>query len=267
MVLTNRDRELFRRLSNYGMFSTKQIAENIFAGIATTTVLRRLRSLEASHYIKRVTGLETQEILWVLTEKGADSAAVLIPKRNWSKNMLEHDHKLLSLRLILEKCGVAQSWIPEHEIRSLIFKKYKLKEAKQKLIPDGLMVIETNGKKLSLAIELELTLKNKNRLKEIVKRYQEKKDLAGVCYFARSKSILTSVFHEWNGQSDFNKSMKLYGFLFEDIMKDPLLVKERIIGLPAHSSAQRVSTLDSLILKQKIGITQENHLNKIEFAN
>ena len=187
MVITKRDLLLFRKLAGYGMLSTKQVTSNVFQSIATTTVLRRLRTLEANNYLKRITGLESQEVLWVITERGAEVAVVQLPKRHWSKNMLDHDHKLLSLRLELEKCGVAQSWIPEHEIRSLIFKKYGLKDAKQKLIPDGLMGIEAKGIKASVAIELELTLKNQGRIKEIVKRYQEKKDLSAVWYIAESK--------------------------------------------------------------------------------
>jgi hypothetical protein len=200
---------------------------------------------------------------------------VQLSKRHWSKNMLNHDHKLLSLRLELEKCGVAQSWIPEHEIRSLIFKKYGMKEAKQKLIPDGLMGVEAKGNKASVAIELELTLKNQGRIKEIVKRYQEKKDLSAVWYIAESKSILNSLFREWINHQGINKSIRLYGSLFEDVIKNPaeaiiygegnaLKVKDIWNVQPAHSSAQGVSTLLTLSTEQKTRTTQENHLNKIE---
>lgn len=46
--------------------------------------------------------------------------------------------------------------IPEHEIRSKVYKKFGLRDAKNKLIPDGLMGVEVNEKKVSVAIELEL---------------------------------------------------------------------------------------------------------------
>jgi hypothetical protein len=62
-----------------------------------------------------------------------------MPKRHWSKNLLEHDHKLISLRLNLEAYGISHSWIPEHLIRTNIFRKNDFKTAKEKLIPDGLM--------------------------------------------------------------------------------------------------------------------------------
>jgi hypothetical protein len=67
------------------------------------------------------------------------------------------------------------------------------------------MGIEANGNKASVAIELELTLKNQGRIKEIVRRYQEKKDLSAVWYIAESKSILNSLFREWINYQGINK--------------------------------------------------------------
>ena len=256
MVITNRDILLFKKLSSYGMLSTKQITHNIFQAIAKTTVLRRLRFLEQGHYLKRITGLETEGLLWILTDKGAETASVPLPKRNWSKNMLDHDYKLLCLRLSLEQSGVAKSWIPEHEIRSLIFKKYPIKEAKQKLIPDGLMGVDLNVKRSSVAIELELTLKNQSRINEIVKRYQEKKDLSAVYYFAASNLILKSVRKIWNSHQEFNSTIRLSCFLLDDVMKNPLIVQAK----PAHSSALGVSTYRPNSLELIAASTQENHL-------
>jgi hypothetical protein len=58
MVITDRDLELFRKLSTYGMLSTKPIGKLVFNAIATATVLRRLRCLEERFYLKRILGLE-----------------------------------------------------------------------------------------------------------------------------------------------------------------------------------------------------------------
>lgn len=85
--------------------------------------------------------------------------------------MLEHDHKLLSLRLILERLGIVKSWTAEHQIRSMIYKKYSLREAKNKLIPDGLMEATIKNYSETVAIELELNLKNKDRYQKIIYAY------------------------------------------------------------------------------------------------
>jgi DNA-binding Lrp family transcriptional regulator len=231
MTVTPRDRELFRHLSNYGMLSTKQIKEIIFGGTATTTVLRRLRILEEERFIKRLHGLESQEVLWTITDKAFQFGGGEHFKRHWNKNLLEHDFKLLRLRLLLEKRGIAKSWVPEHEIRFLVFKKYDLRTAKEKLIPDGLMVTEASFKKVSVAIELELTLKNKERLKEVLKRYLEKKDLSCIWYVCGSKMVANAIRDNWNKVKGCT-TIQLKIALWDEVMKNPT----------AHFPAQGVST-------------------------
>lgn len=196
MVITNRDLELFRKLSEYGMLSTKQINILCFSSIALTTVLRRLRLLEKNKYVQRMLGLESQDVLWILSTKGAEEACVDIPKRHWSKNLLEHDFKLLSLRLALEECGLVHSWRPEHSIRAGIFRNNDFRTAKEKLIPDGLMAVEVDKKRLTLAIELELTLKNKEKLRKTLSRYKRQEGILGVWYIENRKHCLNEVSKE-----------------------------------------------------------------------
>ncbi len=269
MVITDRDLDLFRKLSDYGILSTKLVKNLVFNSIATTTVLRRLRCLEERFYLKRILGLESQETLWTLTEKAADLAEVLMPKRHWSKTMLEHDFKLLNLRLALEGSEVSHSWLPEHEIRSSVFKKNGIRGIKDKLIPDGLMGIEVDGKRLSVAIELELTLKNKDKLKQIVRKYQDTGGLHAVWYIAPTASILNAVFQEWHKGFGSDR-FYFYASYLEDVMKNPLraklmgekphrLVREAWSIKPAHPPAQGVSILNEKIIEPKLELTIENH--------
>jgi len=84
------------------MLTTKQINKKVFGGIANTTVLRRLRSLEEAKLIKRLIGLGSQETLWIISDKALNEIeGGNFYKRYWNKNLLEHDFKLLSLRLLL----------------------------------------------------------------------------------------------------------------------------------------------------------------------
>ena len=131
MKLTKRDNELLAGLSQYGMFSTKQIIEMYFKDVNSSTVLRRLRAIEKENYLRRVGKLESNEFLWGVTSKGGEHIGIDHFKTQWSKSMFEHDHKLLSLRLILERLGIVNSWTAEHQIRSMIYKKYSLREARE----------------------------------------------------------------------------------------------------------------------------------------
>jgi hypothetical protein len=266
MILTLRDLELFKKLSSYAMLSSKQIGVLLFSSIEISTVLRRLRKLEDHRYLKRILGLESQDILWTITPKAAEAASVPIPKRHWSKNMLDHDFKLLSLRLALEGSGVAHSWLPEHEIRSSIFRSHGFRGAKQKLIPDGLMGIEVDDKRVSVAIELELTLKNKDKLRQTIRRYHNQSGIHAVWYIAPSMGILNSIFSLWHNMSSGADSTKLYVSLLEEVMKDPSkaqlgghrpirTVAQSWTMKGAHSPAQGVGTQYEKKEEQRMGLT------------
>jgi DNA-binding HxlR family transcriptional regulator len=270
MFITNRDIEIFKHIANFGMLSTKQINSICFNSIAATTVLRRLRMLEDKKFIQRILGLESQDVLWVLLPKGAEAAGVAIPKRHWSKNLLEHDHKLISLRLNLERSGIAHSWIPEHKIRANIFRSNDFRTAKEKLIPDGLMATEADGKRLSVAIELELTLKNKDKLHKTLSRYKRQDGILGVWYIAPTTSLLNSISAVWNDIGASSSGNKLYLSVFEDVIKNPLNAKvfghgrglvtsELWTPRPAHPSAQSVSKQDENREHSLSELSPENH--------
>lgn len=270
MIITKRDLEIFKMIANYGMLSTKQINFVCFNLIASTTVLRRLRMLEDKKFIQRLLGLESKDVLWILLPKGAEVVGVAIPKRHWSRNLLEHDHKLISLRLGLEGSGIAHSWIPEHLIRANIFRKNDFRTAKEKLIPDGLMASVADGKRLSVAIELELTLKNKDKLQRTLSRYKRQDGIVGVWYIAPSASLLNSISAAWNAVGGSSTSNRLYLSVFDDVMKSSLDAKvfghgrgSKISELwtprPAHPSAQSVSKQDEYIEQSLSESSPENH--------
>lgn len=271
--MTKRDLKLFGYLSGYGMLSTKQINSLCFNSIAMTTVLRRLRMLEVCKYVQRISGLESQEMLWVVLPKGAEAGSVSIPKRHWSKNLLDHDFKLISLRLLLEGCGLAHSWKPEHLIRATIFRNNDFRIAKEKLIPDGLMAVEVEGKRHTLAIELELTLKNKDKLRKTLSRYKRQEGIFGVWYIAPTTSLLNSISAIWNDIEASSSGNKLYLSVFEDVIENPLTVKvfghgrglatsELWKPRPAHPPAQSVSSLDKNQMNYLSELSPENHAPK-----
>lgn len=278
MQITNRDLELLRQLSKYGMLSTGQIAKMTFQQIALTTVLRRLRLLEEHKLIQRVATLPTHEVLWSLTDRGAEAADVSVPKRNWSKNMLDHDYKLLSLRLLLEGNGVARSWTPEHEIRSMAFRKYGLRGMKDRVIPDALMGVSVKGKMESVALELELTLKNSTKLKKVIRHYRDSDGLYGVWYIVPRKSIKDQIHKVWNECRILTKGTRIFYPYFDEVMATPATaslasiepmrkIAEVFTPLPAQVSAQHLSTLDEKKGETKTGLTEENHAPILNIAS
>lgn len=249
MKLTKRDIQLLKLLAATGFMGTSHIRSRFFDGAARTTVLRRLRMLEKNSFIKRVLGLESQEVLWMLTTKGANEARVLRPKSHWSKNMLEHDYRLVCLRMSLEQTGIAHSWLPEHQIRSELFRKHGPKDFQERIVPDGLIGVEVNGKSESIALELEITMKNQIRIKKTLKRYITKGGIYALWYVAPKMSILNSVWKYWQLNGGLQSKVKLHCSLLDEVLKSPL--KARLLG------TKPVSTIgESWIIK---GVPQSAH--------
>lgn len=268
MKLTPRDLRLLKLLANYGMLSTHQIEKFVFNAIATTTVLRRLRVLERANLLKRIIGLESHELLWMLTAEGGRTAKVTVPKSKWSRNMLEHDHKLVGLRIALEMSGISHSWTPEHEIRSFIVRKHGIKNMKDRIVPDAFMGVEVNGFKHSVAIELELTLKNKTKIRKTLSRYMEKGKFHALWYVALRKSILDSVWRHWLALGGQNSGIIFYASLLPEVMENPL--KSKLMGTKPHRIIGDTWAQNSVLkTAQEVSrqIEEKNHAPSFEEAS
>lgn len=215
-----RDLDILQKVTSFGILSTTELADLFFQGIARTTVLKRLRILEGKKFIKRVKGLENAELLWSIDQKGAKLIDKEFFKTSWDKKTIDHDLLISKIRLAFEKVKLYESWIPEHEIKSRLSQKLSFKEAIKKLIPDGIMNVKLNNKIESMAIEVELSHKNKNRYERIFREYGRKENLFGVWYFVRSEAIFKMLMSDANKYSYELKGKKLFVSFADEILKD-----------------------------------------------
>jgi hypothetical protein len=205
--------------------------------------------------IKRVKGLENAELLWSIDLKGARLINVEFFKTSWDKKTLDHDLLISKLRLAFESVKLYESWIPEHELKSRMNQKFSFKEAVRKLIPDGLMNIKLGHKIETVAIEVELSHKNKNRYERIFRDYGKKENLLGIWYFVRNESIFKMIKNDSNKYSYELKGKKVFISYADEILKDIsnariftnkecFLIKDlfpNVINLPAQSLAHPLS--------------------------
>lgn len=252
MKLTSRDELLLRLLQTYGCLMTKQIASKVFPDVQLTTVLRRLRCLNDNGYIQKILGLESSERLWALTKKSADKFHFESAKTSFPRAILEHDSTLTTLRIQLEDHGIAHSWIPEHEIRQSVARRHGLRETTRRVIPDGIVGVEINGLKESIAVELELSPKNQNRYREILRDYSHKKSLFAVWYLVQSKTIQRQIEHAAKSLYLGAKSPKIFFSLVDDVISNPSeaviesdFTRQKLCDIftlkPAHLGAHEVS--------------------------
>ncbi len=193
----DRDKILFQSLLSYSVMTTKQIGKILFPGVSLTTVLRRLGKLENAGYIERIEGLSTYEKVWIVTQKGALIVSTKPILSRKSRFQLEHDVKLTAVRLKLEVHEVSKFWIPEHEIRSKVVRSSGVVNLKHKTIPDGIMSVEHGEYKESVAVEVELHLKNARRYERTFWDYKSKPDLLAVWYLVPTKQLGKILEKHW----------------------------------------------------------------------
>lgn len=281
MRLQKRDVELLIMICDFGLLSTKQIGKLFFKEVAITTVLKRLRILEKGRLIKRVSGLESFELLWVLSDKGARIIERENYKTSWNKRLLEHDHKISSLRLNFLNLKLYESWVPEHEIRSLLYKKYSFKGSLNKLIPDGLMTVKRKGNIETWAMEMELSLKGKNRYEKIFKEYGKKENLSGIWYFAKGESIFKSLKDSYKRHSYLLNGKTFVISYVDEVLFNLIEAKifypgktetlTQFFGIPsfqpAHVPAHSVSNLNLQKMASQKNLSSDYHTSNLGFQN
>lgn len=277
MYFTNRDQHLLSALGNYGLLSTTVIVEKHFNNVDYSTVLRRLRILEKEGLIRRAGLLMTTENLWAIAPLGAKKMSFENFKCYWNQASIDHDFKLVKLRMFLEELGIIKKWIAEHVIRSMVYKKYSLREAKNKLIPDGVFETEINGFSHSMALELELTMKSQNRYKKILGQYQWKEDLLGVWYIVPNLAILNKLKDCWISTSSSYGNAKIYFSLLDDLLtfkgesvmysaNEKYLLSE-FFKVHDHQGAQEVVTRIERPLQNDFLLTSLDHTPFIGHPN
>ena len=284
MEITKRDMTLLSELSDYGLFSTSYIVEKYFNNGDYSSALRRLRILEKGNYIRRAGFLKTKENLWAITPFGGKKMPSEYFKSYWNQSTIEHDYRLIKLRIDLEALGVVKRWIPEHVIRSMVFQKYSLRDAKKKLIPDGMFDCQVLNSKMRMAFELELTLKSRDRYKNLFGQYQWKENLHGVWYVITSEYHLKKLTEYWSSFKEYSSKVKIYFSYLDDLIK--LKGSAKMYGLQstylindffslskinvietAHQVDQKVGALNHQDLKSEALASNLNHTPNLGFIS
>lgn len=193
MILQPRDIMLLESLKNYGVLSTPQIVDLHFKEITKTTTLRRLRALEQGHFIRRAVTLDDGTNTWTLGFKGKHHLAIEDRLQFSNRNTIKHDVLVNSLRMKLGTLGLATNWVPEYQIKSDTFRNYRYKHAKERVIPDGLMIELMSAQKKNIAMEVELTRKSESRYKRIFREYKEL-PYDFVWYFVNNRDDLIKIY-------------------------------------------------------------------------
>ncbi|MCZ0932910.1 MAG: replication-relaxation family protein [Oligoflexia bacterium] len=222
---TKRDLLLLETLENYGVLSTQQIRELIFKGINTRTVLRRLRLLKQRGFIYSSEGLPNGTLAWVLSKRSSKLFKHDMETKVINKNTLQHDVAVSSLRIQLERLKIAENWTSEHILKKEVIKSHYEDRRNSSsymdespLVPDSLFITRHEGEMKAVALELELTLKSKDRYKKIFSQYKEKKKIWFVWYVVLTRSAGESLSKLWDKYAIWGDCQFAYSTL-EEVFK------------------------------------------------
>ena len=198
MKLTNNDLILFKYLFENNFLTRDHIHNYIWDNLNNKYIYHRLLQLKEKGFIETVDDpipYNNRKTLVLGKEKAIYYMDMYVEKlkklkrndnfefryikpslyteqKDLDYRQIKHDYFLNELRFILEDYG-ANKWYSDTLIyRQKLFSK----------IPDGLFENEYFGKEKTFAIELERTLKQDYRYREIFKRYSQEKEIDYVIY-------------------------------------------------------------------------------------
>lgn len=201
MRFQQRDIEILKWINSFGFANAAQISG--FMQVVETTAYIRLKKLVTAGYLTRERILHGQARIHRVTKKGVlASGDELLPLSGISLATFRHDMMLVDLALKLEKQTGGQ-FLPDRRIRH----NEGLSGVGQLgHIPDGYLYI---GDDKPIAIELELTVKSRVRLQNIVNEYGGNLGVKEVWYFTGQPDVARAIEKAANGYS-FIKIRNLY---------------------------------------------------------
>lgn len=204
MQITQRDIAMIQFINRFGFCITTHLSQKF--NITIKRVRQVTKRLVDHDYLIKEKHFYGKHALYRLTNKGAQFTN-LPPLSKFSMGAYHHTVALINLYLKITNRYPDAHWIDE---RTLLQEKYGDGVGKRGHCADAFLMFPDK----EVAIEVELTSKNKRRLESIVKGYATNLSISEVWYFC-SKEVLVAV-RKVASQLDYVKVFDLSDFCKED---------------------------------------------------
>ena len=200
-VITNeRDMAIFTFLWRWKLSTTKAIAEKYFPNTKSIVAYNRLLQLRNAGYLRlRSLDPEGSKFVWTLSEKGFDMLANRLPSLQdvgFKSECLEHDHLVMAVHLgewlIKEPDGI--KFFTEQELRRFPLDRYPSWVPKTDFHrPDGYWHMPYKNHMITIALEVELTLKFSKEYRPLADFYERNPDIFRIIWIVRSQGTAKSM--------------------------------------------------------------------------
>jgi len=200
-VLTERDKKIIVLINRFGYLTATQVARAM--RMSQRVAYRRLQKLTERRYLTHRRILAGQPGIYTVTATGREEINAELGRFTVRLQTLPHNLVVADVALVLLERYPGLVWVTERELR---------REAGQRFgfgqnihVPDGVLILP-NGKRI--AVEVEVTAKEKRRVEKIMRGYLRNADYAEVWYFCRTPRQVERVKEVAKGY-DFVKAFAL----------------------------------------------------------
>ncbi|MGZ3718427.1 MAG: replication-relaxation family protein [Bdellovibrionota bacterium] len=203
MQLTTRDKVLFHLLCRHNLLSTKQIQRTVFAELELSTVMRRLRKLQAAGFIVRLGMLTCRTWVWGCSQLAHELFTGFTSSHRTNLHTLHHDVTLTDVRLLFEELTRVDEWFDIRHIKTGTMPptfhadynthSFDFAKGEAALMPDALFLGYRKDVPFSCALQLELSIKANIRYRKILQQYTYKKHPGTILYVVHDEKIRTAV--------------------------------------------------------------------------
>ena len=179
MRFTERDARLLHWINGHGFVTVEQAAH--WMGTTYQTGAHRIRVLVDGGYLRRERILHGDPRIHRVTEQGLLACEdTLVQLQSVNLGTYKHDLMLVDLAHSVVE-ATSGAFVPERRLRHQLGM-----NGARGHVPDGLLHLD--GQK-PIAVELELSIKAKDRVEAIVEDYAADRTLAAVWYFVTSQAV------------------------------------------------------------------------------
>jgi hypothetical protein len=194
--LTDRDVEIVRWITRHGVVTTEQVARKFFWRDETQTVgmwaaYRRIAALRDLGLVLRDKPFATKPDALRVTRKGADLADISVHHARLVLSQLSHTIELVALteHLLAEHPGAELT--TERELRAERYRDLRVGQPMPSggRIPDAILRIpKQGGGEETIAVELDMSRKDRRQLEDIVHRY-DREPVDQVWWYVRATRV------------------------------------------------------------------------------
>lgn len=204
-LVTARDTHILMLAAKWPFLTAEDVRSRFYGNKKTKNHFTRLKKLTKAGLLDPVAGDNRTRLGFRITPKGVNflpteelKSKALAARRRHYRTGFDHDRVLLQVQDVLESSPMVSRFMAENEVRQLLTARHGKQEQPGQgyKIPDGVFTLTTQRVSMTVAIELELSVKKASAYARIFREQLLSPDYQAVLYIVRNaqmKNLLAQI--------------------------------------------------------------------------